>query len=115
MLLLAYTINRLYDLICQSKRFIYEARIKIKKDSTFAMLLAAQKRQWDILYMELPDLFLRDDRPFARMRSLRVKDNSKGWFEFTDEQNTALDQLDIILMRKDPPFNMEYIYATRPC
>ena len=86
--------------------------IKIKKDSTFAMLLAAQKRQWDILYMELPDLFLRDDRPFARMRSLRVKDNSKGWFEFTDEQNTALDQLDIILMRKDPPFNMEYIYAT---
>ena len=40
--------------------------------------------------MELPDLFLRDDRPFARMRSLRVKDNSKGWFEFTDEQKKAI-------------------------
>ena len=86
--------------------------IKIKKDSTFAMLLAAQQRRWDILYMELPDLYLRDDRPCARMRSLQVKDDSKGWFEFTGEQNLALDQLDIILMRKDPPFDMEYIYTT---
>jgi len=86
--------------------------ISIKKDSTFAMLLAAQQRQWDILYMEIPDLHLMDDRPYARMRNLSVKDDSKGWFEFTGNQVQALDELDIILMRKDPPFNMEYIYAT---
>lgn len=86
--------------------------IKIRKDSTFAMLLAAQHRQWEILYMEIPDLHLRDDRPFARMRTLSVKDDSKGWFEFTGEQVLALEELDIILMRKDPPFNMEYIYTT---
>lgn len=86
--------------------------IKIKKDSTFAMLLAAQKRSWEIYYMEMGDLYLRDDRPFARMRGLSVQEDSNGWFEFTGEQTLALDQLDIILMRKDPPFNMEYIYVT---
>ena len=86
--------------------------INIKKDSTFAMLLAAQKRRWEILYMEMPDLHLRDDRPFARMRTLSVKDDSKGWSDFTSDQTLALDELDIILMRKDPPFNMEYIYTT---
>lgn len=86
--------------------------IKVKKDSTFAMLLAAQKRQWDILYMEMQDIHLRDDRPFARMRMLSVEDDSKGWFEFTGDQTRALDELDIILMRKDPPFNMEYFYVT---
>jgi len=86
--------------------------IKIHKDSTFAMLLAAQKRNWDILYMELPDLYLRDDRPYARMRELTVRDNKHDWFSYTGEQTLPLDQLDIILMRKDPPFNMEYIYTT---
>src|SRR3990172_3901333 len=86
--------------------------IKIHKDSTFAMLLAAQKRNWEILYMELPDLYLRDDRPYARMRELTVRDNKYDWFSYTGEQTLPLDQLDIILMRKDPPFNMEYIYTT---
>ncbi|MBF8268431.1 MAG: glutathione synthetase [Gammaproteobacteria bacterium] len=86
--------------------------IKTYKDSTFAMLLAAQQRQWEILYMELPDLYLRDDRPYARMRELTVRDDQRDWFNYTGERTLPLDQLDIILMRKDPPFNMEYIYTT---
>lgn len=88
------------------------AGIKIKKDSTFAMLLAAQQRNWDIFYMEIPDLYLRDDCAFAKVRHLSVKDNAKDWYSFNGEETLALSQLDIILMRKDPPFNMEYIYTT---
>lgn len=86
--------------------------IKIEKDSTFAMLLAARRREWEIYYMELPDLYLRDNRPCARMRRLAVEDNKQSWFTFGEESNDPLGKMDIILMRKDPPFNMEYIYTT---
>lgn len=88
------------------------AGIKIQKDSTFAMLLAAQRRDWQIFYMEVSDLYLRDDKPYARMRTLSVEDNPEGWFRINAEESHALSHLDIILMRKDPPFNMEYIYTT---
>lgn len=86
--------------------------IKIAKDSTFAMLLAADRRQWRIQYMELSDLFLRDDRAWARMREVRVRDDAARWYRFCDERTRPLDALPVILMRKDPPFDMEYIYAT---
>ena len=86
--------------------------INIKKDSSFAMLLAAQAREWEILYMEQSDLFLRDGRAYAPMRKLRVKDDPKGWFELEAPHTQALEKLDILLMRKDPPFDMEYIYTT---
>ena len=88
------------------------ASINIKKDSTFAMLLAAQARGWEISYMEQGDLWLRDGQAFARMRTLQVQDHAQSWFEFTGEQHAPLTQLDAILMRKDPPFDMEYIYTT---
>jgi glutathione synthase len=86
--------------------------IKIHKDSSFAMLLAAQARGWRLCYMELGDLFLRDGQAFARMRELSVRDDASGWFSFSGEETRPLAELDILLMRKDPPFNMEYIYAT---
>ncbi|WP_089727322.1 glutathione synthase [Candidatus Thiosymbion oneisti] len=86
--------------------------IKIAKDSTFAMLLAAGRRQWRIQYMELSDLFLRDDRAWARMREVQVWDDAALWYRFCGEQTRPLDTLPVILMRKDPPFDMEYIYAT---
>jgi len=86
--------------------------IKIAKDSTFAMLLAADRRQWRIQYMELSDLFLRDARAWARMREVRVRDDAAHWYRFCGEQTRPLDALSVILMRKDPPFDMEYIYAT---
>jgi glutathione synthase len=86
--------------------------INIKKDSTFAMLLEAQTRGWELHYMELGDLFLRDGVAFARRRSLKVFEDSSRWFEFGPETTSALSELDVILMRKDPPFDMEYVYAT---
>jgi len=86
--------------------------IKIKKDSSFALLLAAQAHGWTLHYMELNDLYLRDGAAYGRMRGLRVKDDPAGWFEFLDEAHAPLAQLDVILMRKDPPFDMEYIVST---
>ncbi len=86
--------------------------IKINKESSFAMLLEAQVRGWELYYMEMSDLYLRDGRSGARMRQLEVERNEHEWFRFTDEKDWALDELDVILMRKDPPFDSEYIYAT---
>jgi glutathione synthase len=86
--------------------------INIKKDTSFAMLLEAQARGWELHYMELNDLFLRNGRAFARTRALTVQRNAQQWHQFISEQDVPLDQLDIIMMRKDPPFDQEYIYAT---
>jgi glutathione synthase len=89
------------------------AGINPKKDTTLALLLAAQQRDWPIFYMEAKDLFLARDKPYARMRSLQVKDDLKHWFELGKETIAALDTLSVILMRKDPPLDMQYIYATQ--
>ncbi|MCU7852553.1 MAG: glutathione synthase [Candidatus Thiodiazotropha sp. (ex Monitilora ramsayi)] len=86
--------------------------IKTHKDSTFAMLLAAQARGWTLHYMEQQDLSLRDGTCFARTRELRVEDNKADWYRFGASRRMALHELDSVLMRKDPPFDMEYIYTT---
>ncbi len=86
--------------------------IKIAKDSSFAMLLEAQRRDWIIHYMEMDSLYLENGRAMARTRILKVFDNPDHWFELQDETALPMEQLDAILMRKDPPFDMEYIYAT---
>ncbi|MFZ5622545.1 MAG: glutathione synthase [Pseudomonadota bacterium] len=86
--------------------------INIKKDSSFAMLLAAQRRGWELLYLEQSDLFLRDGRIYAHLRRLRVQDDPKGWYELEGAHTEPLERVDILLMRKDPPFDMEYIYTT---
>jgi glutathione synthase len=86
--------------------------IKIKKDSSFALLLAAQARGWTLHYMEQNDLYLRDGTAYGRLRGLRVTDDPNGWFEFLDDGHAPLAELDAILMRKDPPFDMEYIVST---
>ncbi|MCU7808892.1 MAG: glutathione synthase, partial [Candidatus Thiodiazotropha sp. (ex Semelilucina semeliformis)] len=86
--------------------------IKIHKDSTFAMLLAAQARGWTLHYMEQQDLSLRDGTCLARTRELRVEDNKADWYRFGTSRQMALHELDSVLMRKDPPFDMEYIYTT---
>ena len=85
--------------------------IKIKKDSTFAMLLEARARGWEVWYMELGDLSVWGE-PRATMRPLEVKDDPTGWFELGAPVEHDLPWLDVVLMRKDPPFDMEYIYAT---
>lgn len=86
--------------------------INIKKDTSFAMLLEAQSRGWELHYMELGDLFLINGHAHARSRTLKVQCDPKHWFQFESEQEIALAELDVIMMRKDPPFNQEYIYAT---
>ena len=86
--------------------------INIKKDSTFAMLLAAQRRGWTLWYMEIGDLFALDDTIQARMRRVEVMDDPAGWFRITDEAIRPVSALDVVLMRKDPPFDMEYVFAT---
>jgi glutathione synthase len=88
------------------------ASIKIAKDSTFAMLLEAQARGWVLYYMEQGDLFLQDGKAHAHMKAVTVKDDPDRWYEFADEFCSSLEELDVILMRKDPPFDMEYIYST---
>jgi len=86
--------------------------IKSYKDSSFAMLLEAQRRGHKLYYMEPEDLFAEDGRAFAGMQQLEVRDNATDWFSLTPVGNRPLDELDIVLMRRDPPFNMDYIYAT---
>jgi glutathione synthase len=76
------------------------------------MLLEAQARGWELHYMELNDLFLRNGRAYARTRTLTVKRDVQQWYQFIGEQDIPLDQLNVIMMRKDPPFDQEYIYAT---
>jgi glutathione synthase len=88
------------------------ARINIKKDTSFAMLLEAQRRGFELHYMELNDLYLRNGLAFARTRKMSVQRDPAKWFEFSAEQDIPLESLDVILMRKDPPFDQEYIYAT---
>ncbi|KPV95405.1 Glutathione synthetase [Pseudoalteromonas sp. P1-9] len=88
------------------------AGFNIKKDTGFAMMLEAQKRGYEIHYMEMNDLFLRGGQSFATSSVATVFDNTEKWYELEDKQTIALADLDVILMRKDPPFDTEYIYAT---
>jgi len=86
--------------------------IKPYKDSTFAMLLEGQRRGCPIWYMEQRDLALYDGRCMASMRALEVQDTPEDWFSLGAPRVKALDTLDVVLMRKDPPFDMEYVYTT---
>lgn len=86
--------------------------IKVHKDSTYAMLLEAQARGWSIHYMEMNDLTVRDGEAMARSRPLTLFRDEHHWFELGAESVIALGDLDVVFMRKDPPFDQEYIYAT---
>ena len=86
--------------------------IKPVKDSSFAMLLEAQSRGYTLVYMEMADLELKEGQILGKMRSIRVKDNKSDWFELGEASIQPLSSLDVVLMRKDPPFDVEYIYAT---
>ncbi|AKM46180.1 glutathione synthase [Edwardsiella anguillarum] len=88
------------------------ASINIKKDTSFAMLLEAQRRGYQLHYMEMDSLYLRQGEARAQTRLLSVSDDKASWYRFDGEQDIALADLDVILMRKDPPFDTEFIYAT---
>ena len=86
--------------------------INYKKDSTLAMLLEAQSRGWELYYMEQADLYIAHDVARANMKKLKVFNDADNWFKVNAGVDLALDSLDAILMRKDPPFDMNYIYST---
>lgn len=86
--------------------------ISFKKDSSLAMLLAAQRRGWQPYYMEQGDLYQLNGRVRARMRPLQVFDDPQSWFSLEVETDSLLSDLDAVLMRKDPPFDSEFIYST---
>ena len=88
-------------------------RINPKKDTTLALLYAAQQRGWKLHYMEMRDLRLRDGQAWANTREISVEISLENWFRFRSEtQSIKLESLDVILMRKDPPFDTEYIFST---
>jgi glutathione synthase len=86
--------------------------IKTYKDSTFAMLLEAQRRGHEIWYMEPAALTVRDGVALGRMSPLTVRDDPNDWFSLGGAENRELSSLDFLLMRKDPPFDMDYVYTT---
>jgi glutathione synthase len=88
------------------------ADITYKKDSTMAMLWAASDRDWELYYMEQPVLYLDQGTARARMAPLEVYRNPDAWYELGAPEDRELAELDVILMRKDPPFDNEYIYTT---
>ncbi len=86
--------------------------INVKKDTTLALLLAAQERGWQLMYTEQTDLALENGEPVAKLTPLQVKDDTEDWFSLGEPRWQSLSDLDVILMRKDPPFDSEYIYST---
>lgn len=96
--------------------------LNLKKDSTLAMIRAAQRRDLEVYYLTQADLHLRDDRVQGLARRMTLRDDfcetldariaGSDWYRLGAEELHALGDLDIIMMRKDPPFDMEYIYST---
>ena len=86
--------------------------INFKKDSTLAMMLEAQSREHQLFYMNPDSLYINERGAFAIAKTLHVKNDPTGWFDFKEEKQIKLSELDVILMRQDPPFNSNYIYNT---
>jgi glutathione synthase len=86
--------------------------ISFKKDSTLAILLAAQREGFELFYMQQQDLFLENGNPRARITPLRVFEDPNHWFELGESRDSALEEMNVLLMRKDPPFDSEFIYST---
>ena len=86
--------------------------IKPIKDSSFAMMLEAQKRGWEIFTFDTPDMFYEDGIVVANARKTLVRDSEQDWYECEDIKALPLNNIDVVFMRKDPPFDMDYIYAT---
>ena len=86
--------------------------INVKKDTTLALLLAAQAQGWSLFYMEMSELALVNGTATARQCPLKVHDDAEHWFDLGEPVDRPMAELDCILMRKDPPFDSEFIYAT---
>tara|TARA_A100001037_G_scaffold42772_1_gene33752 strand:- start:15169 stop:16170 length:1002 start_codon:yes stop_codon:yes gene_type:complete len=95
--------------------------LSLQKDSTLAMIRAAQRRGWEVSYLTQGDMLLHEFKPYGMLRNLRLNDpfaesldpaDATDWYILGEPALTPLASLDVIMMRKDPPFDMEYIYST---
>lgn len=89
--------------------------LSVKKDSTLAMIWAAQARDWAVFVVQQQDILLKDGIVYAWMRTVKLLDISgtrPNWYQLGKPECVPLEGLDVVLMRKDPPFNMDYIYTT---
>lgn len=89
------------------------SKIKINKDSSVSMLLEMQRRKYEIYYIEINKLYLLDNKAYAISRKfIEINKNIEKWYKLDKKKNISLKNLDLILIRKNPPFDLEYIYAT---
>ena len=86
--------------------------INFKKDSTLAMMIEAQRKGHEIIYITLDSLFINSGIPYASANKIEVRNDPSDWFTKEEETIIELSELDSILMRQDPPFNSGYIYNT---
>src|SRR5688500_11145633 len=86
-------------------------KIDIDKDTTFVLMLEAQRRGHEIYYMELGDLFVRGGTPYGRYRRIRLA-RATPHYRLDEVESSALEDFDVILMRKDPPFDMKFFFST---
>jgi len=86
--------------------------INFKKDSTLAMMLEAQSREYQLFYITPDSLYINERGAFAIAKLINVKNDPTGWFNFKEEIQIRLSELDVIFMRQDPPFNSNFIYNT---
>jgi len=86
--------------------------IKPYKDSSFAMMLEAQRRGWDVHYIQQSDMYVEGGLVFCRSQTVKLYDDNDHWFDVLESQTQKMGDLDCVIMRKDPPFDMEYIYST---
>ena len=88
------------------------SKINYKKDSTLLLLNEAQKRNHQLFYIEPQDLFFKGDIPSAICSDISVKMNPENWFALENEREISIKDVDVVLMRQDPPFDMEYVVNT---
>ena len=89
------------------------ATINTKKDTTLGLLRAASAAGHQLTYLEQADLTVRDGETMASLRSLTVYDDDTAWYAMGERYDASLSTLDVVLMRKDPPFDMEFFYTTQ--
>ncbi|QZN90569.1 glutathione synthase [Idiomarina abyssalis] len=89
------------------------AAVKTEKDTSFRLLLEAQARGYQCFYLEMGDLVIDNGQPMAFAREVRVQDQKSDFYSLSDSQYRPLEDFDVIMMRKDPPFDSEFLYATQ--
>ncbi|XCE15390.1 glutathione synthase [Candidatus Liberibacter asiaticus] len=86
--------------------------VKVKEDSTFAIALEAQVRGYQIFHYTPDQLYMRDSKIYANTQPLSLDEKKEQYYSLGEEKIIDLSQMDVILIRQDPPFNMHYITST---